>query len=80
MIKFQNFQGPTLFSRTFQVLEKLIIVFKDLQRLLRQCGHPDRRLLLPDAGVKVHMEPGINTSTWSTNSLGVFGWLTTKQE
>jgi len=35
-IKFQNFQGPSLFSTTFQVLEKLLF----FQGLSRPCGHP----------------------------------------
>jgi len=35
--KFQNFQGPVLFSSTFQVLEKWIIFF---QGLSRKRGHP----------------------------------------
>jgi len=39
-IKFQNFQGPIPFSRTFQVLEKWKKNFKDFQELSRPCGHP----------------------------------------
>jgi len=38
-IKYQNFQGPKPFSRTFQVLEKRK-KFKDFQELSRPSGHP----------------------------------------
>ena len=47
-IKFQNFQGPILFSRIFHVLEKWLL----FRGLLRKWGHPENKKTTE--GIRVH--------------------------